>query len=45
MGLNELQPMQWMNLDIFNWWDMMAGGRMSNCKAMASITLLISWKV
>jgi hypothetical protein len=41
MGLNDLQPAQWANLDMAAWWSMMAGGR----KAMASLTLLVSWEV
>jgi hypothetical protein len=45
MGLNALQSKQWANLDLLAWWNMMANGRMPNRKAMASITLLVSWEV
>jgi hypothetical protein len=43
--LNALHPEQWVNLDLPAWWNIMAAGQMPNRKAMASVTLLVSWEV
>jgi hypothetical protein len=45
MGLNILHPEQWANLDLPVWWNMMAAGKIPNRKAMASITLHVSWEI
>jgi hypothetical protein len=35
----------WSNYTLSGWWDMMAGGSSKNRKAIASLTLLVTWEV
>jgi hypothetical protein len=45
LGLTALNATQWTGLDTQGWWNFMAGGGMPHRKAMATITLLVSWEV
>jgi hypothetical protein len=45
LGLTSLNATEWTSLDTQGWWNFMAGGGMPHRKAMASVTLLVSWEV
>jgi hypothetical protein len=45
IGITELNPRQWTGFTISKWWNMMPAGSTPNRKAMATLTLLISWEV
>jgi hypothetical protein len=45
MGISELLPSQWEELSFLEWWKSMSDGASKNRKAMASLTLLVSWKI
>jgi hypothetical protein len=43
VGINELHINLWVDLSFPDWWNMMSSGQ--NHKAMASLTMLIIWKI
>jgi hypothetical protein len=45
MGLQGVQPMQWENLSIKEWWSLLAEGASPNRKGLASLTLLAAWEI
>jgi mannosylglycoprotein endo-beta-mannosidase len=47
LGIHDIHPRQWRGsgLSTKNWWSLMTAGPSSNRKAMASLTLLVSWEV
>jgi hypothetical protein len=45
MGLEEVQPAQWINLSIEEWWTHLAETASPNHKGLSSLTLLIVWEI
>jgi hypothetical protein len=45
LGMEAIDTRHWEGLGISEWWSMMSGAHMPNRKAMATLTLLISWEV
>jgi hypothetical protein len=45
MGLEEVQPAQWTNLTIEEWWSHLAEAASPNRKGLSSLTLLIVWEI
>lgn len=47
IGINDIEPQQWQGagLSIKTWWSMITDGVIPNRKALASLTLLITWEL
>jgi hypothetical protein len=45
LGIPNILPNQWTGLPIKTWWDKMTSGSTPNRKAIASLTLLVTWEV
>jgi hypothetical protein len=45
LGTSDDHQHDWTNFTISEWWEFMAGENAKKCKAVASITLLVSWEV
>jgi hypothetical protein len=45
LGIPDLVPSHWAGLSIAEWWRRMSHEATANRKAMASLTLLVSWEV
>jgi hypothetical protein len=44
-GLQGLQTAQWPNLNISEWWSLLAEENSPNRKGLASFTLIVVWKI
>jgi hypothetical protein len=45
LGTFSIHPHRWAGLSISSWWNLMTGGSATNRKALASLTLLVSWEI
>jgi hypothetical protein len=45
MGISDIQPNLWVDLSIKHWWKIMTSGSTPNHKAIASLTLLVTWEI
>jgi hypothetical protein len=45
LGITKLKPYQCVGISIENWWNMMTSGAIPNRKVIASLTLLVTWKI
>jgi hypothetical protein len=45
LGITGIQPSQWVGLSVKQWWSSMTSGATPNRKAVASLTLLVTWEI
>jgi hypothetical protein len=45
LGIPGIMPGQWVGLSINNWWNQMTSGATPNRRAIASLSLLVTWEI